>query len=148
METFPQLFWDGLREVYGRASGPLHFRLFVMPTVITFFAIRAALRNGKAGTALFPRQFFKTKDRQRAIQGAARDIGKIVIVAIVLDTTYQLTQLRSFYLVQLVVVVIATTILPYLLARGITTLVLLALGRSAPPAKSDSAEDAATGGRL
>ena len=42
-------------------------------------------------------------------------------MAVVLDTTYQLLVLRWFYPVQLLIVVVACTIVPYLVIRGPVT---------------------------
>ncbi len=88
-----QLRWEHL---VGRLSGPLNFRLFVMPTVVTFFAVRAALRDARAGQpGFFRRIIAEPALRGPLIRSALRDIGKIIVVAIVLDTTYQIMVLKT-----------------------------------------------------
>ncbi len=47
----------------------------------------------------------------------------------VLDTVYQITVLRAFYVVQALIVAVACAILPYLLFRGPTTRLARALAR-------------------
>ena len=49
---------------------------------------------------------------------AIKDIGKVFLVAIVLDTTYQLWVLKSFHIGQLLIVAVVCAIVPYVLVRG------------------------------
>jgi hypothetical protein len=44
VDTILERISRGVDELLGRASGPLPFRLFITPTVITIAAIRADLR--------------------------------------------------------------------------------------------------------
>ena len=119
MDAFFEMLTSRVEHLLGRTGGPLNFRLFVMPLVVTFFAVRAAMRDAREGQ---PR-FFRTLPRPSRASGALlrsalKDVGKIFIVAIVLDTTYQILVLKSFYLGELLVVVVASAILPYLVVRS------------------------------
>jgi len=55
-----------------------------------------------------------TRRRRRLVAGW-KDIARIFVVAIVLDTAYQLVVLRAFYVVQTLIVAVACAIVPYVL---------------------------------
>ena len=110
------LFFEDLR---GRASGPLNFRLIVMPTVVTILAIRAGLRDAREGNRPF---LWALLTNPAAVSSSVfKDIGKVFIMAIVLDTTYQFLVFRAFYLLQVLVVAVTCAIVPYVLVRGPVT---------------------------
>jgi hypothetical protein len=109
----------GVEQLLDRASGPLHFRLVIMPTTVTILAIRAALRDARAGNPAFLwAAITDPAERRRVLRSALKDIGRIFVFAIVLDTTYQLTVLKQFHIVQLLTVAVACAIVPYVLVRG------------------------------
>ena len=57
--------------------------------------------------------------RRRLLRSGLKDIGKVFIVACVLDTTYQILVLRSFYPGEVLVVAVVCAIVPYILIRGL-----------------------------
>jgi hypothetical protein len=122
MDVVMEQLSQGVDQLLGRASGPLHFRLFMMPTVVTILAIRAGLRDARNGQPPFLWTILTDPvERARLFRSAVKDIGRVFIVAIVMDTTYQLAFLREFHLVQLLIVAVACAIVPYVLIRGPTT---------------------------
>jgi hypothetical protein len=138
MDALLELITNGYEQLLGRAGGPLHFRLVFMPTMVTILAIRAGLRDAREGHPAFPGGVFTNPgDRRRILRSGLRDIGKIIVFAIVLDTTYQLFVLRWFYPGQLLIVVVACTIVPYLLIRGPVTHLARALGRHRATGEQD-----------
>ena len=150
MDKILQLISRGFDELLGRASGPLHFRLFVMPTVVTILAIRADLRDAREGRpALLGAFFTSPAERGRLLRSAIKDIGKVFLVAIVLDTTYQLWVLKSFHIGQLLIVTIVCAIVPYVLVRGpITRLARRRYSKKTEPAKASAAKAETEGQRL
>ena len=136
MHTIIEMLSSRFEHLLGRASGPLHFRLFIMPLVVTFLAIRAHLRDVREGRPLFLWAFLKDPaERQRLFRSGLKDFGKVFVVACVLDTTYQIWVLRSFYLGELLVVAVVCAIVPYFLVRGpITRIVVLLHRKWAGPA--------------
>jgi hypothetical protein len=138
METILHLLSRGVDELLGRFSGPLNFRLFVMPTVVTILAIRADLRDAReARPAPLGGFFSNPAERGRLLRSAIKDVGRIFVVAIVLDTTYQLWVLRSFHIGQLLIVAVVCAIVPYVLVRGPITRLVRRLYRN--KATSDKA---------
>jgi hypothetical protein len=112
----------GVEQLLGRAGGPLHFRLVFMPTMVTILAVRAGLRDAREGRPAFPGGIFTNPaERRRVLRSGLSDIGKIIIMAVVLDTTYQLFVLNGIYPVQLLIVVVACTVVPYVVMRGPVT---------------------------
>jgi len=117
-----------VEQLRDRAGGPLHFRLYMMPSVVTFLAVRAGIRDARARRPAFVHSVFaNAAERRRAFRSAMRDIGRVLIVALALDTLYQLVVLRTFYPLQLLVVAVSCAIVPYVLSRALVT--RLARGR-------------------
>jgi hypothetical protein len=119
MDAIQDAVRTAVGDFLGRASGPMHLRLILQPIIAAFLAIKAMKRDADAGEPPFLWELFTRPDqRARLVESAWRDIGKIFIVAIVLDTAYQFLVLRSFHIVQTLIVGIVLAILPYLLVRG------------------------------
>lgn len=109
-------------HLIARASGPLNFRLFVMPTVVTILAILAGLKDARQGQPpFFWSMLVDRAERPRLFRSARKDIGRVLIVALVMDTIYQLLVLKFFYVGQALIVAVACAILPYVLVRGPVT---------------------------
>ena len=127
MDAILQLLSERFLHLLGRLSGPLNFRLVVMPTVVTILAIRAHLRDVREGNPLFLGAFITSPtERQRLLRSGLKDFGRIFIVACVLDTIYQIVALKGFYPGEMVFVAVVCAVVPYFLVRGpITRLVHL-----------------------
>ena len=122
MDAIYEMLSRGVEQLLGRASGPLHFRLFIMPLVVTTLAVRAGLKDAREGQPPFLWAILTNPtERRRLFRSALKDVGRIIIVALVLDTAYQLFVLRAFYVVQALIVAVACAIVPYVLIRGPVT---------------------------
>ena len=53
MDAILDMLSRGAAQLLGRAGGPLHFRLVMMPTVVTILAVRAGLRDAREGQPAF-----------------------------------------------------------------------------------------------
>jgi hypothetical protein len=130
MDAFLDTISRSVEQLLGRASGPLHFRLFIMPIVVTILAIRAHLKDVREGNLIFLGAFLKDRtERWRLLRSGLRDFGKVFIVACVLDTTYQILVLKAFYPLQMLIVAVVCAIVPYFLIRGPVTRLVHALRR-------------------
>ena len=119
MDTIMELFSEGFDDLLGRAGGPLRFRLVFMPTVVVFLAIRAHLKDVREGKPVLVGAFFTSPtERRRLLRSALKDVGRVFIVACVLDTTYQFLVLRAFHPVQMLIVAVVCAVVPYVLVRG------------------------------
>jgi hypothetical protein len=106
-------------QLLARVSGPLKFRLVLQPCMAAFFAIRAGLADAKAGK---PPWFWELvsnpPQRKDMVKEAWKRIGKVFILAVVLDVVYQLIVLHFVYLGETLIVAFVLAILPYIILRG------------------------------
>ncbi|CAN5458642.1 hypothetical protein BH10PLA2_BH10PLA2_31080 [soil metagenome] len=117
MEDWFTRSWDAL---LGRETGPLHFRLILQPLVASFFAIRSGMRDAREGQTLFFWTVVRNATQRRLLlRQLWTDVGKLFIVAVALDTLYQLVVLRWFYPLQALIVAVLLAIIPYLMFRGL-----------------------------
>jgi hypothetical protein len=129
-------------QILGRATGPLNFRLVVMPTVVTVLAVRAHLRDVREGRPTDLWAFIKDPvERRRLFRSGLKDFGRVFVIAVVLDTTYQLLVFRWVYPGEVLFIAVACAIVPYFLVRGpITRLVRMLSRKQAPPGGSRGTE--------
>jgi len=130
MDTILEMLSHRGEHLVGRFGGPLNFRLIVMPLVVTVLALRAHLRDVREGRPTFLWAFLKDPaERRRLFRSGLRDFGKVFVVACVLDTTYQILVLKSYYPGEMLVVAVVCAIVPYFLVRGpITRLAQMLFG--------------------
>ena len=80
---------------------------------------RAGLKDAREGQpAFFWAVLTNEAERQRLLHSGWKDIVKIFVVALVLDTVYELIEFRAVYVVQALIVALVLAILPYVLVRG------------------------------
>jgi hypothetical protein len=125
---------DQLREavdqLLGRASGPMHFRLIMQPLMATFLAFKAGRADAAAGRPAFLWEFFRNPtERGRLLGSAWKDLSKILLVAVLLDTIYQIIVLKEFHPLQTLIVAFVLAVLPYTLFRGPFARLFRARGR-------------------
>lgn len=114
-EIFARI-WD---DLIGRVTGPMKFRLILQPVMAIIFATRAAVRDAREGQPpFFWAVFTNPVERQRLLQSGWKDVGKVFIIAILIDAVYQVIAIRWVYPGELVIVAILLAIVPYLLVRG------------------------------
>jgi hypothetical protein len=114
---------DALTRIYhnilGRPSGPLNFRLVMMPIVVSVLAVRAHLRDVREGRPTAMWAFFKDPvERGRLFRSGLKDFGRVFVFALVLDTAYQLLVFRWVYPGEVLLIAAACAIVPYFLVRG------------------------------
>ena len=119
MDNFLEMAARGFGQLIDRLRGPLNFRLLVMPIVVTVLALRADWKDAREGRPAFLGAFIKDPvERSRLFRSALKDIGKVFIVAVVLDTVYQVMVFRFVYPVQVLFVAVVCAVVPYVLVRG------------------------------
>ena len=111
-----------IEQLFGRISGPMNFRLLMQPAMAIFLAIRAGLRDSREKKPAFLWEIITSAQERRAlIQSAWKDLLKLFTVACLLDIIYQLIVLKTFYLLQTIIVAIALAVVPYIILRGPVT---------------------------
>lgn len=105
-----------------RVSGPMKLRLLLQPTMAVIFAVVAGLKDAKLGK---PPYFWSLltmpEHRQDMLKDGWKSVGKVFVLAMVLDIVYQLIVARFVYPGEVVLVAFLLAILPYLLVRGLVT---------------------------
>lgn len=127
MEEMFKRLWDNL---IGRFTGPMNFRLIMQPLVAAGFAIWSGIKDARAGRPAFLWTVI-TDPAQRStlLRSAWKDVGKVFILAVVLDAIYQVIQLHAVHLLELLIVAPTLAFVPYILLRGPVTRVVAALNR-------------------
>ena len=129
--------WDRLgTQLIARVSGPMKFRLVLQPCMAAFFAIRSGLADAKTGKSpYFWTMVSDPKERGELIKDGWKSVGKVFILAIVLDVIYQIIELHFVYVGEAIIVAFLLAILPYLVLRGIVTRIARRMKTSQVPAK-------------
>lgn len=126
MEDIWLRFIDNMGD---RVTGPMRFRLILQPAMASIFAIVSGLSDAKAGK---PPYFWSllTQPAHRAemIRDGWKSVGKVFILALVLDVVYQVIALRFVYPGEVIIVAFLLAIVPYLFLRGLVTRVARAMG--------------------
>jgi len=116
MEELFARVWENL---IGRVSGPLTFRLILQPIMAVIFAIRAGLKDAKEGRPpYFWAIFTHPAERRQLLRDGWKSVGRVFILAIVIDAVYQFIVCRCFYPGEALIVAFVLAIVPYLLVRG------------------------------
>jgi hypothetical protein len=122
--------WDHMHDMWSRVgenlvarvSGPMKFRGVLQPLVASFFAIRSGLEDAKAGKPpYFWALLSEPGQRVKMIKDGWKSVGKVFIIAIVLDVIYQIIVLRFLYPGEAIIVALVLAIVPYLCLRGLVT---------------------------
>jgi hypothetical protein len=106
-------------ELIGRFDGPFAFRLILQPIVASILAIRAGLKDAREGRS--PYLWSMTTDpaqRRGLFYEIWKHVGKVFIVAVLIDVIYEIVVFRWVYPIQPFIVAIVLAVIPYLLIRG------------------------------
>src|SRR5271163_749397 len=107
-------------NMIARVSGPMKFRLVLQPVMAAIFAIRSGLADAKAGrTPYFWSLITNPAQRDYMLKDGWKSVGKVFILAIVLDIVYQIIAQHFVYPGEVIVVAFILAILPYLILRGL-----------------------------
>jgi hypothetical protein len=109
-------------NLVARVSGPLKFRLVLQPLMAAIFAIRSGLADARAGKPpYFWALLWDRGQREDMLKDGWKSVGKVFILALVLDVVYQIIVQRFVYPGEAVIVASILAILPYLILRGLVT---------------------------
>ena len=116
-------FWMRVAEhMMDRVSGPMKFRLLLQPVMAVIFAIISGLKDARAGKPPYFWALLTNPDhREEMLKDGWKSVGKVFVLALVLDVIYQFIVQRFVYPFEALLVAFTLAILPYLLLRGLTT---------------------------
>ena len=127
--------WDNL---VGRWGGPMSFRFLIQPAVAIFFAIRAGLEDARQGEPPLLGYLLR-RERWRQIW---KHVGKVFIVALILDSIYQVSVHAGIYALELLITATLLAVVPYLVVRGLVTRVARAAGVGKRSVRSTANDEA------
>ena len=111
-----------LDDMAGRITGPMKFRLLLQPVMASIFAVVAGLKDARTGQPPYFWALFTDKaHRREMLRDGWKSVGKVFVLALVLDVVYQVIVLRFVYPGEVMVVAVLLAIVPYLLLRGLVT---------------------------
>jgi hypothetical protein len=119
MDEILTRLWHNLT---GRLTGPMNVRMIVQPTVAAILAIRAGLRDASQDRPHFLSTVLRNPARRREfLRQGWKDVGKVFLIATILDVIYQLIVHRGVYLLELLLTAVTLAIVPYVLLRGLVS---------------------------
>jgi hypothetical protein len=109
-------FMDGLST---RIDGPMSLRLILQPLVALFFALRDGIRDAREGhSPYFWALFTEPGHRREKLASGWKSIGKVFIIAIVLDLVFEYIVFHGFRPIGALIAGVVLALIPYLLLRG------------------------------
>jgi hypothetical protein len=109
----------GFTNLFGRVGGPMTFRIILQPTMAVLLAVIAGLKDARENR---PPYFWTIltdpSQRLNLIREGWKAIGRVFILAVVMDIIYQLIVVRWVYPLELLIIAIVLAVIPYLLIRG------------------------------
>jgi hypothetical protein len=106
-------------QLVGRVHGPMHFRLILQPLMAIIFAVKDGIKDAHAGRPpFFWGLFTEPQHRPEMLRTGWKSVGKVFILALILDAIYQYIEIRWFYPGEAIAVAVILAIVPYTLLRG------------------------------
>ena len=87
-----------LENLIARLSGPMKFRLVIQPLMAAVFAVRDGLKDAREKRPPYFWAIITLPDqRSEMLRDGLKSLGKIFVIAIVIDLVEQLIDFRWFY---------------------------------------------------
>src|SRR5438270_11285152 len=116
MDDILKRLWENL---INRPNGPISLRLAIQPIVATILAIRSGLKDAREGRPPFLWTVITNPaHRPDLLRQGWKDVRKVFVLAVILDSIYQLIVHRGVYVLELLIVAPTLAIVPYCLLRG------------------------------
>ena len=131
----------GWENLVGRWGGPMWLRLLMQPGVAIFFAVRSGLRDARLGKPSILCDLLSDPiTRQERLRQVWKDVGTVFIVALVLDSIYQVIVQGGIFTLELLITAAVLALVPYVVSRGLVTRIARWAGvgkQSVPPPAND-----------
>lgn len=109
-----------VENMIDRVSGPMKFRLVLQPVMAAVFAVMAGLKDARTGKPPYGWALLTDPaHRVDMIKDGWKSVGKIFILAVVLDVVYQVIVEGFVYPGEVLTVAFILAIVPYLILRGL-----------------------------
>jgi hypothetical protein len=108
--------WENFTE---RGSGPMSLRFILQPTLASLLAIRAGWKDARSGRPVFLWALVtNSAARKDLVRSGWKDIGKMFVMATVLDATYQVIVHKRIVFVAALITATLLALVPYTVLRG------------------------------
>ncbi|MDB6023676.1 MAG: hypothetical protein JWQ04_3533 [Pedosphaera sp.] len=119
MEAAAREILKRISHLAGRIEGPLSYRIVIQPLVAAVLAVRAGLRDARAGRPAHGWAIITgSANRGELLRESWKDVSKLFIVAVIIDLIYEIIALGRIYPGQSLVVAATLALIPYMLIRG------------------------------
>jgi hypothetical protein len=130
VNTVEEILYRIFENLIDRVSGPMKFRLILQPLMAITFAILDGKKDAREGRPpYFWALFTNPGHRRDLLQNGWQSVGKIFVIALILDAVYQYIELRWFFPFEALLVAFILAIVPYLLLRGPANRMLRFIGK-------------------
>lgn len=108
-----------IENLVRRLDGPMHLRFMLQPVMAIIFAVIDGAKDAKAGKPPYLWTIvFRSGERGGLIKDGWKSVGKIFIIAVILDLVYQVMVHHWVYPGETLIVAFLLAIVPYILLRG------------------------------
>jgi len=119
------IFLRVVNNFLGRLDGPLHFRFIFQPLMAVIFAVIDGIKDAKhRKTAYLLTILTSPEQRRELLKEGWKSVGKIFIIAVILDIVYQLKVHHTIYPGETLTVAFILAILPYILLRSLVNRIM------------------------
>ncbi|HEY7863052.1 MAG TPA: hypothetical protein VIE39_05295 [Thermoanaerobaculia bacterium] len=130
MSLLEEAIRRGWENIIGRPDGPMAFRFIFQPLMAAILAVRAGLGDARKGRTAFLWTLVRDPaQRSELMRDAWKDVGRVFLLAVILDAIYQLITQKWIYPLELLVTAALLAIVPYVLIRGPVTRIAARLRR-------------------
>jgi hypothetical protein len=110
------------RNLLDAPSGPMSFRFILQPSMSAIVAIRDSVKDARTS-----RSQWTVAGNPRERMGRLREeliaTARIILLGIAMDVIYQFLVFETFYPAQALLIALLLAFIPYLLIRGLATLI-------------------------
>jgi hypothetical protein len=118
-------------EILARPGGPMAFRFYLQPLIAVALALRDGVHDARDGRPAYFWSLFTDKPHRRErLRDGWRSVGKVFVLAFLLDTIYQLAVLRGLRPLEGVIVATFLALVPYIVFRGPANRIARRIGHS------------------
>jgi hypothetical protein len=107
------------RNLLDRPSGPMTFRFFLQPIMVSIIAWRDGVKDARAGR---PPYFWTMLTHPEKVGGRLHEglvaTARVILLGLVMDVIYQLLVFESFHPGEAGIIALLLAFVPYLLLRG------------------------------
>lgn len=115
VETLNRLW----RDLADRPGGPMKFRFFLQPVMVSIPAILDGINDSHAGRSpYFWTVLSKPQQRLARLREALNATARIILLGLAMDVIYQAIVLKTFYPAEALIVALLFAFVPYLVIRG------------------------------